>query len=174
MKKFLLAALALAAGPFCWGQEVTLDAGKPAECSLPPEAARAPEIKKEADAKPLPVFASRKEAKKAFKERRKRIAKLVKQYRKASSEEKPAVKEKLYALVSESMDLGLAGMKERIAQQRANLDRWAGKLAEEESRWEEVKAQRVEDLLSGAAERKHKLAKKAWKREIKESKRVLR
>ena len=102
------------------------------------------------------------------------INKLVKKYRKASAEEKPLIRQELYEIVSESMDLGLSSMKARIAQQKANLAHWEAKLAESEARWDELKAQRVEDLLSGAAERKYKLAQKAWKQEMKDQKQNMR
>lgn len=161
--------------PFVWGglcvaQEKEV---QPASLVQASEVSEAKAQEANSAAKILPVFENEKEAKKAFKARRKQINKLVKQYKKASAEQKPLVKEKLYQIVSESMDLGLSSMKTRIALQKANLARWESKLAESEAQWDELKAQRVEDLLSGAAERKYKLAKKAWKQEMKDRKKQM-
>jgi hypothetical protein len=114
------------------------------------------------------------ERKKQAKERRKQIKKLVKEYRKASSEEKPVIKAKLAGIVSVAVDNGLNYMKERIAAERQNLDNWEAKVQEQESHLDEVKALRVEDLLSGTAEKKHKAAKKAWKKQIKEAKKKVK
>ena len=167
MKKYLLMVFPLFWGIVCVAQ----DELKTKEASSQSKAQQKQEAQTE---KVLPVFESEKEAKKAFKQRRKQINKLVKRYRKASTEEKPAIKEELYQIVSESMDLGLSSMKTRIAQQKANLAHWESKLAESEAQWDDLKAQRVEDLLSGAAERKYKLAQKAWKQEMKDQKRLMR
>ena len=71
------------------------------------------------------------------------------------------------------MDAGLAYVKDRIAAERANLDNWENKVKADEANLEQVKAQRVEDLLSGVAEKKHKAAKKAWKKQLKEAKEKL-
>ena len=65
------------------------------------------------------------------------------------------------------MDAQLAYMKERIAAERANLDNWEKKIQEDEKNLEAVKAQRVDDLLSGEAKKKQKAAKKAWKKQMK-------
>lgn len=146
--------------------EPVVEAGAPTECSLPREAA--------APVKAVPVFRTEKEAKKAFKARRKLIKKLVKEYRRAPEAEKPAVKARLAAVVSEGMELGLARAKAYIADQRANLDRWSAKLAEEEKDFSAAKARRVDDLISGEAERKYKQAKKDWKKQMKSAKRRMR
>ena len=98
--------------------------------------------------------------KKAFKARQKQVKKLIKQYRKASDTEKPAVKAP-YA-------------KRRIAAERANLDNWEAKLQETEQNLDAYKNKRVEDLLSGEAERKYKAAKKVWKKQLKEAKKNIR
>lgn len=172
MKNAFLAVVLLGLTGTLFAQELKeVDGVAPAECSLPADSA--PKAQPSAEA-PQVVFESRRQAKKAFKKRRKQIRKLVKKYRKASAQEKPAIKAQLYAVVSEGMDKGLAGMKARLAQEQANLDRWNQKLAQEEARWPEIKAQQVEDLLSGAAERKHKLARKAWKQELKAARLRLR
>ncbi len=110
---------------------------------------------------------SRAEQKKQFKARRKLIRKLVKDYRKAPEAQKPAIKEQLAQLVSQSVDAGRAYVRERIAAEKANLKNWEDKLNAEEKNLEEIKAQHVEDLLSGTAEKKHKEAKKAWKKQMK-------
>lgn len=142
-----------------------------AECSLPKNAANPAHTVVAAKLTPaVPVYRTEKEAKKAFEKRRKLIKKLVKKYRKASEAEKTAVKAQLTAVVSEGMDQGLAFAKEYIAAQRANLEKWSAKLAEEEKDFDAVKARRVEDLLSGEAERKHKEAQKQWKQEMREAK----
>lgn len=142
-----------------------------AECSLPPDAADPAKAVPAAKLAPsAPVYRTEKEAKKAFEKRRKLIKKLVKKYRKASEAEKPAVKAQLAVVVSEGMDRGMAWAKEYIAAQRANLEKWSAKLAEEEKDFDAVKARRVEDLLSGEAERKHKEAQKQWKQEMREAK----
>lgn len=114
------------------------------------------------------------EQKEQAKERRKQIKKLVKAYRKASAEEKIAIKAQLTALVSVAVDNGLNYMKERIAAERQNLNNWEAKIQEQEANLDEVKALRVEDLLSGAAEKKHKAAKKAWKKQLKEAKKKVK
>lgn len=112
---------------------------------------------------------TRAEQKKAFEARRKLVKKLVKQYRKASDEEKPAIKAQLAQVVSESVDANFAYVKERIAAERANLDNWEQKIQESEKDLDALKARRVEELLSGEAQRKHKAAQKEWKKQIKEA-----
>ena len=92
----------------------------------------------------------------------------------APSAEKPAIKAQLTELVSVAVDNGLSYMKDRIAAERANLDNWEAKVKEQEANLDEVKTLRVEDLLSGAAEKKHKAAKKAWKKQIKEAKKKVK
>ena len=173
MKRFLFVLLA-----FCLVGSVTAaelkdtDAGTPAECSLPAESASVakPEEKAPAPAKQKQTAA---EQKKAFKARQKRIKKLVKQYKKAKESDKAAIKTKLAEEVSAGVDAGLAYVKERIAAERANLDNWENKIKADEANLAQVKAQRVEDLLSGVAEKKHKEAKKAWKKQLKEAKEKL-
>ena len=114
------------------------------------------------------------EQKKEFKTRQKQLKKLLKQYRKASDTEKPAIKAQLAEVVSESIDANLAYAKRRIAAERANLDNWEAKLQETEQNLDAYKNKRVEDLLSGEAERKYKAAKKAWKKQLKEAKKNIR
>ena len=103
----------------------------------------------------------------AFQARRKQIKELIKKYKKASAAEKPAVKAELEKVVSTHVDAQLEYMKARIAAERTNLDNWEKKIAADEKNLAAVKAQRVEDLLSGAAKKKQKEAKKAWKKQIK-------
>ncbi len=141
-----------------------VEAGQPAECSLPAETA----------VPAAPKALTPAEQKKQFKARRKLIKKLVKAYRKAPEAEKPAIKAQLLEVVSQGVDAGLAYVKERIAAERANLDNWEAKVQAEEANLPAVKAQRVDDLLSGEAKRKHKAAKKAWKKQMKEAKRGMR
>lgn len=169
MKKiFLLCAacvFAVAAYAKTEKADTTVETGKPAECNLPTEAAAVNKT-----AKPLTPA----EQKKQFKVRRKLIKKLVKAYRKAPEAEKPAIKAQLAEVVSQGVDAGLAYVKARIAAERANLDNWQTKVDAEEADLPAVKAQRVDDLLSGEAERKYEAAKKAWKKQIKESKQHMR
>lgn len=108
--------------------------------------------------------------KSAFQARRKQIKELIKKYKKVPADQKPAVKAQLSQLVSQHVDAQLAYMKERIADERANLDNWEKKIAQDEQNLQAVKAQRVEDLLSGEAAKKQKAAKKAWKKQIKQVK----
>ena len=96
--------------------------------------------------------------KSSFMARRKQIKQLIKKYKK---------KAELTQVVSVHVDAQLAYMKERIAAERANLDNWEKKIQEDEKNLEAVKAQRVDDLLSGEAKKKQKAAKKAWKKQMK-------
>lgn len=114
-----------------------------------------------------PAQQTRAEQKKEFKARRKQIRRLVKEYHKASAEEQAAIKEKLTALVSQSVDAGLAYVKARIAAEKANVEHWENKIREDEANLPALKAQRVEDLLSGAAKKKYKAARKEWKKQMK-------
>lgn len=102
-----------------------------------------------------------------FKARRKQIKQLVKKYHKAAAQDKPAIKEQLAQVVSQNVDAGMNYMKNRIAAERANLDNWEAKIKQDEANLPQVKAQRVEDLLSGEAKKKQKAARKAWKQQIK-------
>ena len=173
MKRLLFVLLSVClAGGITAAELKDTDAGTPAECSLPAESA--PAVKK-TDEKPAPTEQKQTpaEQKKAFKARQKRIRKLVKQYKKAKEADKPAIKAKLAEEVSDGVDAGIAYVKDRIAAERANLDNWENKVKADEANLEQVKAQRVEDLLSGVAEKKHKEAKKAWKKQLKEAKEKL-
>lgn len=104
---------------------------------------------------------------KLFKQRNKEIRRLTKQYRRASAQEKPLIKEQLAALVSQATDEGIAWTKERIAAEKANLELWEQKLATQEEQLDEIKARRVDEILSGEAEQRYKLARKRWKKEMK-------
>lgn len=149
-----------------------VEAAAPAECNLPAETSAvklAPKTPADASKTLTPA-----EQKKQFKARRKLIKKLVKAYHKAPEAEKPAIKAQLAEVVSQGVDAGLVYVKARIAAERANLDNWETKVKAEESNLPAVKAQRVEDLLSGEAKRKHKAAKKAWKKQMKDAKRQMR
>ena len=108
--------------------------------------------------------------KEAFQARRKQIKELIKKYKKAAENEKAAIKEELSKVVSQHVDAQLVYMKERIAAERANLDNWEKKIEQDEKNLEAVKAQRVEDLLSGEAKKKQKAAKKAWKKQMRQVK----
>lgn len=108
---------------------------------------------------------------KEFKARRKQINKLVRQYKKAPAAEQGAIKTQLEELVSQGTDESLAYMKQHIDQERARLDDWEKKIKADEANLPKVKAQRVEDLLTGAAKEKHRQAKKRWKKQLKEQKR---
>lgn len=164
MKKLLLALLAVClSGGITAAELKDMDAEPPAECSLPAESA--PIVKKDGGE---PVLAEKKqtvtEQKKAFKARQKRIKKLVKQYKKAkTAEDKASIKAKLAEEVSAGVDAGLAYVKDRIAAERANLDNWENKVKADEANLEQVKAQRVEDLLSGVAEKSTKPPKRLGK-----------
>lgn len=103
-----------------------------------------------------------------FKARRTQIKTLIKKYKKASESERPAIKEELTQIVSQQVDAQMDYMKARIAAERANLDNWEKKIQADEKNLAQVKAQRVEDLLSGEAEKKQKAAKKAWKAQMKQ------
>lgn len=105
-----------------------------------------------------------------FQQRRKQIKGLIRKYKKAPENEKPAIKAELTELVSQHVDAQLAYMKEHIAAERANLDNWEKKIEQDEKNLDEVKAKRVEDLLSGEAAKKQKAAKKAWKKQMREMK----
>lgn len=108
-----------------------------------------------------------KQRKKAFKERRNQIRKLVKQYKKASDAEKQAIKARLEELVSQNTDEGMAYAKEKLAQEQAILASWEEKIKTDEANLAQLKAQQVEDLLSGTAKEKYKQAKKRWKAQVK-------
>lgn len=105
-----------------------------------------------------------------FKARRKQVQQLIKKYKKAPEAQKAAIKEELSAVVGEQVDAQIVYMKNRIADERTNLDNWEAKVKEDEANLAQVKAQRVEDLLSGVAKQKQKAAKKAWKKQMRKLK----
>ncbi len=110
-----------------------------------------------------------------FQERNKEIRRLTKLYRKAKTEEKKTeIKARLLQIVSEATDEGIVWAKERIAAERANLDQWEKNLQEQEADLDQLKARRVDDILSGEAERRHKLAQKRWKQEMKDRKKYMK
>lgn len=120
-------------------------------------------------ATPAPAKLTYAQRKKAFKMRKKQIQKLVKKYKKAAEADKPAIAAELEKLVSLHMDENLAYVKERIAAQEESLNRWKERVSTDEANWPQAKAQRVQDLLTGAAKKKHKAAKKAWKKQLKQT-----
>ena len=128
-----------------------------------------------APARPL-AFAVRpdKEQRKIFKQRNKQIRRLVKQYQKASAQEKPLIKEQLAEIVSSATDASMAWATQRIAAEKENLILWEQKLQEQQTRLDEIKAKRVEELLSGEAKHRYKLAKKRWKKEMKALKKSMK
>lgn len=149
-----------------------VEADAPAGCNLPVGAAAvksAPQAAENAPKTRTPA-----ERKKQFKARRKLIKKLVRAYRKAPEAEKPAIKAQLAEVVSQGVDAGISYVKDRITAERANLDNWEAKVKAEEADLPAVKARRVEDLLSGEAQRKYKAAKKARKKQMKEAKRWMK
>ena len=121
---------------------------------------------------PLPTVTAAQ--KKEFKARRKQLNQLVKQYKKASEKEKTAVKDEVEKIVSAGVEDHLSYMKSYVAQQRERLDRWEAKIREDEQKLSQIKAQRVEDLLTGAAKERHKQAKKRWKAQLKAQKAFLK
>ncbi len=121
-----------------------------------------------------PAAMTEEERHKIFKQRNKEIRKLVKQYRKASAEQKPKIKERLAEIVSQATDESMAWAKARVSAEKENLAQWEQKLQEQEQNLPEVKARRVDDILSGEAERRHKLAKKRWKKELKDRKKRMK
>lgn len=138
-------------------------------------AATQPAPEQQTVARPL-AFAVKpdKEQRKIFKQRNKQIRRLVKQYQKASAEQKPLIKEQLAQIVSEATDDSMAWATERVAAEKENLILWEQKLKEQQNHLDEIKAKRVEELLSGEAKHRYKLAKKRWKKEIKALKKSMR
>ncbi len=124
--------------------------------------------KEKAQPKGQSVIVSTEQAQ--FKARRKQIKELIKKYKKAPESQKPAIKAELAQVVSQHVDAQMTYMKNRIAAERANLDNWEKKIEQDEQNLAQVKAQRVEDLLSGEAAKKQKAAKKAWKQQMRQVK----
>lgn len=115
-----------------------------------------------------------KERKKIFKKRNKEVKKLVKKYHKASAEQKPLIKAQLAQIVSDATDEGIAWSRQRISMEKANLRKWERKIIQQERNLSEVKARRVDEILSGEAERRHKQARKRWKKELKNRKKDMK
>ena len=124
----------------------------------------------------LPIYMQpTKEQRKAFKQRGKKIKQLAKQYRKATSaDEKANIKAQMTQIVSDATDAGMNWALERVAAEKENLIAWEQKLQERQKSLEEIKTRRVEEILSGEAEQRYKLAKKRWKQEMKELKRKMK
>lgn len=172
MKKFILAAGVLFFAANIFAQEV-----QPAEKTGPeagPQTVKAAECRSAEKTEPAQELAP-KQQRDLFKARNKEIRKLTKRYRKTKSEEEKAqIKARLYEIVSAATDEGLAWGKKHIASVRANMDRWEEVIKEQEANLDEVKAQRVDNILSGEAERRHKLAQKRWKQEMKDRKKWMK
>ena len=171
MKNICLAAgiLCMASGLFA--QEVQPPMTE--QASAGPQTVKAAKLvpAKTVQAQPL----TPEEQKERFDARNKEIRKLTKRYRKTKSEEeKVQIKIRLLEIVSQATDESLAWSKEHIAATRANMDRWEEAIKEQETNLDAIKAQRVEDILSGEAERRHKLAQKRWKREMKDRKKWMK
>ena len=172
MKNICLAAgiLCMASGLFA--QEVQPPMTE--QASAGPQTVKAAKLvpaQKTVQAQPL----TPEEQKERFDARNKEIRKLTKRYRKTKSEEeKVQIKIRLLEIVSQATDESLAWGKERIAATRADMDRWEEAIKEQETNLDAIKAQRVEDILSGEAERRHKLAQKRWKREMKDRKKWMK
>lgn len=111
---------------------------------------------------------------KIFKQRNKAIRRLAKQYRKASAEEKPAIKAQLAQIVSDATDESMAWAQQRLAEEKNNLARWEQTLQQRQAHLDEVKAKRVDDILSGEAQRRYQLARKRWKAEMKDAKKFMK
>ena len=124
----------------------------------------------------LPVYMHpTKEQRKEFKQRGKQIRQLTRKYRKAtSSQEKSAIKTQLAQIVSDATDANMAWALERVSAEKANLEKWEQKLQEQQKKLNEIKARRVDEILSGEAEQRFKLAKKRWKKEMKELKKNMK
>lgn len=121
------------------------------------------------------VMRPSKEQQKIFKQRNKQINQLTKQYRKAkSSEEKAAIKAQLTQLVSQATDESMAWARLQVEAEKENLAHMEAKLNEREKKLDEIKAARVEEILSGQAEQRFKLAKKRWKKEMKDAQKAMK
>ena len=172
MKKFILAAGVLFFAANIFAQEVQPDEKTGPEAG--PQTVKAAKLvpaPKNVQLQPL----TPQEQKERFDARNKEIRKLTKRYRKTKSEEeKVRIKERLSEIVSEATDEGIAWSKERIAATRADMDRWEKMIREQEANLEQIKARRVDDILSGEAERRHKLAQKRWKQEMKDRKKWMK
>ena len=124
----------------------------------------------------LPVYMQpSKEQRLQFKRRNKQIHQLTKKYRKAkTSEEKAVLKAQLMQIVSDATDASMAWALQRVAAEKENLAVWEQKLQQRQKNLEEIKTRRVDEILSGEAERRFKLAKKRWKKEMKEMKKNMK
>lgn len=117
---------------------------------------------------------TRSQLRKQFKERRKLIRKLVKEYHKSSEQEQAVILAQLEQVVSEGTDAGLAYVKERIAAERLNLDSWEAKVKQDEANLDQIKKNRVAELLAKDAKKKHKARRKAWKKQLREAHKKMR
>jgi len=138
--------------------------------------AQAAEEQKPVSGQKLPVYMQpTQEQRKAFKQRNKQIHQLTKKYRKATTaEEKTKIKAQVTQIVSDATDANMAWALERVASEKENLTVWENKLKERQKNLEQIKARRVDEILSGEAEQRYKLAKKRWKKEMKEMKRNMK
>ena len=124
----------------------------------------------------LPVYMHpTQEQRKAFKQRNKQIKQLTKKYRKTSSaEEKNAIREQLTQIISDATDANMAWALERVAAEKENLAVWEQKLQERQKNIAQIKERRVDEILSGEAEHRFKLARKRWKKEMQDLKKSMK
>jgi len=115
-----------------------------------------------------------KTQRKIFKQQGKQIRRLVKQYQKASAQEKVAIKEQLSQIISQATDQSMAWAMQRVSAEKENLAQWERKLQERQAHLDEIKARRVDEILSGEAQHRFKLAKKRWKKEIRDLKKSMK
>ena len=115
-----------------------------------------------------------KAQRKIFKQQGKQIRRLVKQYQKASAQEKVAIKEQLSQIISQATDQSMAWAMQRVSSEKENLAQWERKLQERQAHLDEIKARRVDEILSGEAQHRFKLAKKRWKKEIRDLKKSMK
>lgn len=122
----------------------------------------------------MPTKQEIKQQKKAFQKRHKQIQQLVKQYKKATPEQQASLKAELESLVSSQIEEGFLYAEKRLNHEQAQLDAWKDKLQEDKKNISQIKAERVDDLLTGAAKQKYKAARKAWKKQLKQARKRLR
>ena len=122
----------------------------------------------------MPTKQEIKQQKKVFQKRHKQIRQLVKQYKKAAPEQQASLKAEIESLVSSQIEEGLLYAEKRLNREQAQLDAWKDKLQEDKKNISQIKAERVDDLLTGAAKQKYKAARKAWKKQLKQARKRLR
>ena len=116
-----------------------------------------------------------KTQRKIFKQQGKQIRRLVKRDQKAADAQyKAAIKEELSQIISQATDQSMAWAIQRVAAEKENLVQWERKLQEHQAHLDEIKARRVDEILSGEAQQRFKLAKRRWKKEIKDLKKSMK